>query len=78
MVPRDGGGLAIIGNIIVSEDNREDGRTHVYGYDLLTQTEFLVAKGVNMNSPAIYGDFIVWVDQIESDDFDIYGKHISD
>ena len=78
LVPRDATGIAISGNIIVWADNREGGSDSVYGYDLRTQTEFLVAMGGNVRNPAVYGDFVVWQDHREGDDFDIYGERILD
>ena len=77
-VPRDAIGLAISGDIVVWEDNREGGSDSVYGYDLRTQTEFLVAMGVTVGNPAVYSDLVVWQDHRDSDDFDIYGERISD
>ena len=42
------------------------------------QTDFLVALGVDVGNPSIYGDFIAWQDHRDNDDFDIYGERISD
>lgn len=77
LVPRDAIDLAISGDIVVWADNREDTFDSVYGYDLRSRTVFLVAKGVNVGIPAIYGDFVVWHAIGDSNDLDIYGKRIS-
>ena len=62
---------AISGNIIVWEDRRrqfpgwDPTRAEIYGYDLATGREFLIATsedGIDQVSPAISGDIVVWAD----------------
>ncbi|MBI4201390.1 MAG: trypsin-like peptidase domain-containing protein [Chloroflexi bacterium] len=77
IVPHDAIDLAISDDIVVWADNRKSTFDSVYAYDLRTKTEFLVAIGVTVHSPAIYGDFVVWQDHRDSDDFNIYGERIS-
>ena len=74
-------GLAISGDIVVWQD-REGGRSSIYGYDLRTQIEFLIALGTNLAEPAVDGGFVVWQSHrskgkgCNSADFDIYGARI--
>jgi hypothetical protein len=79
LVPRDASSLAISGDVIVWVDNREAPRLSLYGYDLRSQTEFLVAKTINASHPAIYDDFVVWEDGRHgpSSYGVIYGERIS-
>jgi beta propeller repeat protein len=77
LVPRQARGLAISGNIVVWQDNRDDTFHSIYGYNLRAHTEFLVAKGVSAKNPAIYGDFVVWEANRNSYDFAIYAERIS-
>lgn len=56
----------VYGNIIVWDDFRDDNH-NIYGYNLLTNQEFLIAADINGDEnsfndgyPAIWGDYVTW------------------
>jgi len=73
---------AIYGNIIVWEDWRNGGwpNLDIYGYDLITSTEFQITtipatEYWQQRSPAIYGNTVVWQDD-RNGNYDIYGYNM--
>ncbi|PKB79005.1 MAG: hypothetical protein BZY88_15555 [SAR202 cluster bacterium Io17-Chloro-G9] len=67
-------GLGINGDIVVWALNN---RSNIYAYDLRSDTEFIIAMGINLGGLAISGNFVVWHDQLDSDGFDIYGAAVT-
>ena len=65
---------AIDANIVVWTDPYRSEGPGVYGYDLSTQTEFLIASG-GMH-PDVSGDIVVWTDK-RYGEYDIYGYDVS-
>ncbi|MHB9070218.1 MAG: PEP-CTERM sorting domain-containing protein, partial [Sedimentisphaerales bacterium] len=62
---------SIDGNLLVWMDDR-NGDYDIFGYDLLTQTEFAIATGLgDQLRPAISGNIVVW-----EMNGDIYGTTI--
>lgn len=54
-----------------------NGNWDIYGYDLNTQSELLIALGVgNQANPDIRNEFIVWQDD-RNGDYDIFGLDLS-
>jgi beta propeller repeat protein len=69
---------AVDGNYVVWRDNRQDSDGDIYGYNLTTKTEFLIAGGNSFDqvSPAISGNIVVWQDNRNGTQ-DIYGYNLS-
>lgn len=74
---------AIDGNHVVWQDNR-NGNYDIYCYDLETDTEFIVSRGIgefpapgDQIHPYIHGDLVVWEDYRDAINSDIYYFNIS-
>ncbi len=65
---------ALDGNVVVWSDWR-NGVQGIFGYQLSTGSEFLIAVG-QVDNPAISGNLVVWVDK-RNGDADIYGFNLA-
>jgi beta propeller repeat protein len=68
----------VSGDIVVWQDGRTDSGGDIYGYDLTTGTEFVIASGASYDqvSPAVSGDIVVWQDNRNGNQ-DIFGYDLA-
>jgi TolB protein len=74
--PFDQSAPAIYQDIVVWEDKR-NGNSDIYGYDLATKEEFQITQNTSSQSaPEIYQDMVVWQD-LRNGNYDIYGYNLA-
>jgi len=53
----------VYGDIVVWQDNRNNGQYDIYGYNLETQEEFRISSSASKQRyPVIYGNYVAWQD----------------
>ena len=67
---------AVDGNIVVWDDYRSS-KHDIYGYSLLTKSEFPICIKGFAQQPAVSGNIVVWRDGRGGGDYDIYGADIT-
>ena len=69
----------IDGNIIVWQDGRNISYNCIYGYDLSSESEFIVRDeaDINLSYPAVSGDIVVWQQYYNpTQTWDIKGRYL--